>query len=109
KHFDAFVDAEKRFLLGVLQNGDDQQIKHFLAALDQVEVAVCHGIERARINSDRSFHLFRGDFWILTQSPAEACRKLERTRCAKQSEMDGPRKLFATRSDCAIIHRLAAT
>src|SRR6267154_4531126 len=35
QHFDAFSHGEKRLLLCVLQDGDNEQVKHLLAALDQ--------------------------------------------------------------------------
>src|ERR1700688_3647464 len=45
EHFDAFGHGEERLLVDILKHGDDHQVEHFLATLDQVEVAVSDGIE----------------------------------------------------------------
>jgi len=45
KHFDAFGNGEERLLVDILQHCDDHQVEHFLAAFDEVEVAVGDGIE----------------------------------------------------------------
>src|SRR5215467_3977002 len=56
QHLYALGNAEQRLLFRVSQHGHDQQVKHFLAALDQVEVAVGHRVKGAGINGNRCFH-----------------------------------------------------
>lgn len=49
-HGDALVDAEQRLFLFVAEDRDQQAIHQPYSALDEVEMAVRQGIERARIN-----------------------------------------------------------
>src|SRR5262249_33953516 len=45
EHPAAFFDAEERLLLRVNENGDNNFIEEFAAALDDIQVAVSYGVE----------------------------------------------------------------
>src|SRR5206468_9977868 len=49
-HLEALLDREARLLRGVRDVRDDQLVEDLKAALDDVDVAVVHGIEHARID-----------------------------------------------------------
>ena len=56
QHLHALGHAEQRLLFRVAEHGHDQEIEHFLAALDQIQVAVGDRVKRARIDGNGSFH-----------------------------------------------------
>ena len=51
EQLESFLQREERLLLVVMRDGDNYLVKEFPRAFDYVEVAVCHRIEAARINS----------------------------------------------------------
>jgi hypothetical protein len=50
----AFLDGEERQLIGVDEDADNYLVKEFAAALDDIEMTVSDGVERAGI--DRASH-----------------------------------------------------
>src|SRR5260221_3375186 len=48
QHLHALAHAEKRLLLGILEHRHNDEVEHFFAPLDQVEMAVRHRIKRSR-------------------------------------------------------------
>ena len=56
EHFDTLGDGEERLLFGVFEHGDDDEVEHLFAALDEVEVAVGDRVKGAGVDGDGGFH-----------------------------------------------------
>ena len=53
---DPFLDREQRLLLLVVEHPDVEHVEEPAGALDQIEVAVVHGVEGAGEDADSGVH-----------------------------------------------------
>ena len=76
-HAEALLDREERRLVGVDEDRDEHAVEDVAAAADEVDVAVRHGVERARVDGG----LLHGDGDCTSRDAAASpSRRAERTR-----------------------------
>jgi hypothetical protein len=50
EHLAAFLDGEERLLIRVYEDADDYLVEEFAAALDDIQMTVGDGVERAGVD-----------------------------------------------------------